>query len=106
MTEEIKSTPAPAPATPTAPTGQSPAPEGRPPFHKRRPEVRRKVCRLCTEKIAKLDYKNAQFVKSFTMDSGKILSRRITGACARHQRQITIAVKRNRNLAVLPYTTR
>lgn len=78
--------------------------EGRRRF--RRYEHRRKVCRLCVEKIDKVDYKNAQLLRSFTMDSGKILSRRITGTCAKHQRQITRAVKRCRNLAILPYTTR
>jgi small subunit ribosomal protein S18 len=55
------------------------------------------------EKFDSIDYKNIQLVKSFTMDSGKILSRRITGTCAKHQRQVTQAVKRDRNLAFLPY---
>ncbi len=64
---------------------------------------RRKVCRLCADHIAKVDYKQLQIVKTFTADSGKILSRRITGTCAKHQRQITRAVKINRNLAILPY---
>jgi small subunit ribosomal protein S18 len=72
----------------------------------RRYERRRKVCRLCENKIDKIDYKNIQMLRSFTMESGKILSRRITGTCAKHQRQITKAVKRNRNLAALPYTNR
>ena len=74
------------------------------PFGKKRFESRRKVCKLCAEKMDTIDYKNIQFVKSFTMDSGKILSRRITGTCAKHQRQITKAVKRDRNLAILPYS--
>jgi small subunit ribosomal protein S18 len=70
---------------------------------KTRFEARRKVCKFCAEKIDSIDYKNIQLVKSFTMDSGKILSRRITGTCAKHQRQVTQAVKRDRNLAFLPY---
>lgn len=70
---------------------------------KKRFEARRKVCKFCAEKIDNIDYKNIQLVKSFTMDSGKILSRRITGTCAKHQRQVTQAVKRDRNLAFLPY---
>jgi small subunit ribosomal protein S18 len=78
--------------------------EARPRFRKY--ERRRKACRLCVEKIDKVDYKNAQLLKTFTTDSGKILSRRITGTCAKHQRQITRAIKRCRNLAMLPYTTR
>jgi small subunit ribosomal protein S18 len=50
-----------------------------------------------------VDYKQAQIVRNFTTDTGKILSRRITGACAKHQRQITRAIKINRNLAIMPY---
>lgn len=65
---------------------------------------RRKVCRLCAEKIAHVDYKQVQIVKSFCTDTGKILSRRITGVCAKHQRQITRAIKINRNLSILPYS--
>lgn len=70
---------------------------------RKRFESRRKVCKFCAEKIDHIDYKNIQLVKSFTMDSGKILSRRITGTCAKHQRQVTQAVKRDRNLAFLAY---
>ena len=65
---------------------------------------RRKVCRLCAEKIHTVDYKQLQIVKSFCTDGGKILSRRITGACCKHQRQLAKAVKINRNLAILPYS--
>ena len=65
---------------------------------------RRKVCRLCAEKIATVDYKQLQIIKSFCADGGKILSRRITGACCKHQRQIAKAVKINRNLAIMPYS--
>ena len=100
MSEETKVTPAqPAPAA-------APVRAERParPFGKKRFESRRKVCKLCAEKIDHVDYKNIQFVKSFTMESGKILSRRITGTCAKHQRQITQAIKRERNLAILPYS--
>ena len=64
---------------------------------------RRKVCRLCAEHIDLVDYKQAQIIKSFCTDTGKMLSRRITGACARHQRQIMRAVKINRNLSLMPY---
>ncbi len=95
-----------APAATHTPGPSAPgfsAPDSRPPFHRRRPEARRKVCRLCADKVAKISYKNAQLLKTFMMDSGKILSRRITGTCARHQRQITTAIKRNRNIAALPY---
>ena len=101
MSEEIKT-------TETTAAAAAPAAAARPerparPFAKKRFESRRKVCKVC-EKIDNIDYKNFQFVKSFTMDSGKILSRRITGTCAKHQRQITKAIKRDRNLAILPYS--
>lgn len=72
----------------------------------KRYEYRRKVCRFCVDKIAVIDYKNTQILKNFTTDSGKILSRRITGTCAKHQRQITRAIKRCRNLSLLAYTNR
>ena len=67
-------------------------------------KVRKKVCPLCADKNLVLDYKNAEQLKKFTNDKGKILPRRATGACAKHQRDITIAVKRARHIAVLPYT--
>ena len=105
MSEEIKNTQAPAAAAPAAaaPASRSERP-ARPFMGKKRFESRRKVCKVCAEKIENVDYKNFQFVKSFTMESGKILSRRITGTCAKHQRQITKAIKRDRNLAILPYS--
>jgi small subunit ribosomal protein S18 len=105
MAEEINNTQAPAPvaetAAPAAARAERPA---RAFMGKKRFESRRKVCKLCAEKMDTIDYKNFQFVKSFTMESGKILSRRITGTCAKHQRQITKAIKRDRNLAILPYS--
>ena len=65
---------------------------------------RKKVCVLCSDKNFVLDYKNADQLKKFINDKGKILPRRATGACAKHQRDITLAVKRARQIAVLPYT--
>ncbi len=102
MSEENK-TPAANTAAPAAAASRPERP-ARPYMAKKRFESRRKVCKVCAEKIENVDYKNFQFVKSFTMESGKILSRRITGTCAKHQRQITKAVKRDRNLAILPYS--
>ncbi len=66
--------------------------------------MRKKVCPLCADKNLKLDYKNAEQMKKFTNDKGKILPRRATGACSIHQRDITLAVKRARQIAILPYT--
>ena len=65
--------------------------------------VRRKVCRFCAEKVRDVDYKQIQILRAFTADTGKILSARITGNCAGHQRQLTRCIKRARNLALLPY---
>ena len=67
-------------------------------------KMRKKVCPLCANKDMVLDYKNADQLKKFTNEKGKILPRRATGACAKHQRDITLAVKRARHIAVLPYT--
>ena len=67
-------------------------------------KVRKKVCVLCSDKNFELDYKNPEQLKKFINDKGKILPRRATGACAKHQREITLAVKRARHIAILPYT--
>ena len=65
---------------------------------------RKKVCPLCADKNLVLDYKNSEQLKKFVNDKGKILPRRATGAYAKHQRDITLAVKRARHIAILPYT--
>ena len=66
-------------------------------------KMRKKVCALCSDKDLVLDYKNPDQLKKFINEKGKILPRRATGACAKHQRDITIAVKRCRHIAMLPY---
>ena len=68
----------------------------------RRP--RRKVCSFCVDKVQEIDYKDAAKLRKFITDRGKILPRRISGTCAKHQRQLTIAIKRARNVALLPFT--
>jgi|tagenome__1003787_1003787.scaffolds.fasta_scaffold20984351_3 small subunit ribosomal protein S18 len=65
---------------------------------------RRKVCRYCADNNLKVDYKNAADLKYFVTERGKIVPRRISGNCARHQRQVATAIKRGRNVALLPYT--
>ena len=67
-------------------------------------KVRKKACPLCSDKNLVLDYKNPEQLKKFVNDKGKILPRRTTGACSKHQRDITKAVKRARHIAILPYT--
>ena len=64
---------------------------------------RRKSCQYCRDKIDHVDYKDVATLRKFISDRGKIRSRRITGACSRHQNQIATAVKRARELALLPY---
>ena len=73
-------------------------------YNPRFKKQRKKVCPLCSDKNFVLDYKNAEMMKKFINDKGKILPRRTTGACAKHQRDITLAIKRARAIAILPYT--
>ncbi|OIO61233.1 MAG: 30S ribosomal protein S18 [Alphaproteobacteria bacterium CG_4_10_14_0_2_um_filter_63_37] len=77
------------------------APKGGP---RRRPVFRRrKVCRFCVDKSIP-DYRDVEMVKSFITDRGKIVPSRITGTCQKHQRRLTIAIKRARILALIPFT--
>jgi small subunit ribosomal protein S18 len=64
---------------------------------------RRKVCGYCTDKIPSPDYKDVKRLQRYVSDRGKILPRRRTGMCAKHQRRLTVAVKRARHLALLPF---
>ena len=66
--------------------------------------IRKKVCPLCADKNFVLDYKNPEQLKKFINEKGKILPRRTTGACAKHQRDITTTVNRCRHIAMLPYS--
>ncbi|MFR9279909.1 30S ribosomal protein S18 [Levyella massiliensis] len=63
----------------------------------------KKVCVFCKDKERVLDYKDVDAVKEFISEAGKILPRRITGTCAKHQRDVTTAVKRARHIALIPY---
>ncbi|WP_283673921.1 30S ribosomal protein S18 [Butyricicoccus sp. Marseille-Q5471] len=65
---------------------------------------RRKVCTFCVDKVEHVDYKDLAKLRKFMSERGKILPRRMTGACACHQRQLTDAIKRARHIALLPYT--
>ena len=69
---------------------------------KRKP--RKKVCQFCQENATSIDYKDISKLKKYVTERGKILPRRITGACAKHQRMVTRAIKRARSIALLPYT--
>jgi len=72
---------------------------------RRRVMMRRKVCRFCADKEIKIDYKDTRVLSQFITERGKITPSRITGTCARHQRVLTVAIKRARNIALLPFTT-
>lgn len=65
---------------------------------------RKKVCRFCADKINLVDYKDQNTLKYFVTERGKIIPRRISGNCAKHQRQVALAIKRARNVALVPYT--
>ena len=71
-------------------------------FKKKRPS-RRKVCAFCVEKSTGIDYKDVAKLRKYVTEKGKIVSRRQTGTCAKHQRELTTAVKRARTMAYLPY---
>ena len=70
-----------------------------------RPRKRKKVCAFCVDKVTSIDYKDAAKLRRFVSERSKILPRRTTGTCAMHQRQLTEAIKRARQIALLPYVT-
>ena len=85
----------------TTPTSAPRGPKGPRPqkkfFH------RRKLCHFCTDSALKIEYKDSQTLRDFTTERGKIMPRRITGNCAKHQRDLTVAIKRARTIALLPF---
>ena len=74
------------------------------PMKRRGGRRRKKVCVFCGEKNGEIDYKDTNKLKRYVSERGKILPRRITGNCAKHQRALTVAVKRARHIALMPYT--
>ena len=64
---------------------------------------RRKVCKFCADKIDYVDYKDVKLLSAFVPERGKVLPRRMFGTCAEHQRKLTLAIKRARNIALLPF---
>lgn len=94
--QEQSETAAEAKAPEAAAQGQRPAQR---PFNRRR----KKVCLFCADKIDYIDYKDTVRLKKFVTERAKILPRRISGACAKHQRQLTVAIKRARHVALMPY---
>lgn len=92
---------------------ESPRPQSGPPQRgsgpprrgKRQYFRKKKVCRFCTEKVDYIDYKKADVLQGFVQERGKILPRRMTGTCSRHQRWLMVAIKRARNIAMLPFAS-
>jgi small subunit ribosomal protein S18 len=120
MADENAPQPQAPPSTPSGPSGPSagpgrfgpggPRPQGgRPggpggPKRGKRSFVRKKkVCRFCVDRSDYIDYKKAEILAPFLQERGKILPRRMTGTCARHQRWLTVAIKRAQNIALLPF---
>lgn len=68
-------------------------------------KARRKVCGFCVDKVENIDYKDIARLRRYMSERAKILPRRVTGTCAAHQRELTVAIKRARHLALLPYTS-
>ena len=67
-------------------------------------KAKKKVCQFCVDKVADIDYKDVAKLRRYVSERAKILPRRITGTCAKHQRQLTIAIKRARHIAILPFS--
>ena len=72
------------------------------PFRARK--AKKKVCQFCVDKVSDIDYKDVAKLRRYVSERAKILPRRITGTCAKHQRQLTIAIKRARHIALLPFS--
>ena len=72
------------------------------PFRARK--AKKKVCQFCVDKVTDIDYKDVAKLRRYVSERAKILPRRITGTCAKHQRQLTIAIKRARQIALLPFS--
>lgn len=70
---------------------------------KRRAYRRQKVCKFCLDKVLQVDFKDVKRLRNFVSDRGKIIPRRISGNCARHQRQLTVAIKRARSIALVSF---
>ena len=101
-----QSAPSPRPAGPGGPRAPRPAggpgggPGGRKFFR------RKKVCKFCTEKIEAISYRDVRLLQGFVAERGKIVPRRLTGVCTRHQRRLSVAIKQSRNIALLAFATR
>lgn len=87
-------------ARPPRPAGPGGGPGGRKFFR------RKKVCKFCTEKIDAISYRDVRLLQGFVAERGKIVPRRLTGVCTRHQRRLSLAIKQSRNIALLAFAAR
>jgi len=71
----------------------------------KRPYMKKKVCRFCKDPEMTIDYKDAKAIRPYLTERGRIVPRRISGTCAKHQRVVATAIKRARNIAIIPFTT-
>ncbi|MDE1178485.1 MAG: 30S ribosomal protein S18 [Edaphobacter sp.] len=94
----------PRPAGPGGPRGPRPGGPGGP--GGRKFFRRKKVCKFCTEKIDAISYRDVRLLQGFVAERGKIVPRRLTGVCTRHQRRLSLAIKQSRNIALLAFATR
>jgi len=102
-----QSAPAPRPAGPGGPRAPRTGGPGGPGGAGGRKFFRRKkVCKFCTEKIDAISYRDVRLLQQFVAERGKIVPRRLTGVCTRHQRRLSLAIKQSRNIALLAFATR
>lgn len=97
--------PAPRPSS-AGPGGPRPSRPGGGPGGGRKFFRRKKVCKFCTEKIDAISYRDVRLLQQFVAERGKIVPRRLTGVCTRHQRRLSQAIKQSRNIALLAFATR
>jgi len=87
----------------SSPSASGPNPRGGAPSE-RKFFGRRKACRFCTDKVVGISYKDVSLLRNYLTERGKIMPRRLSGTCARHQRELTLAIKRARNIALVAFT--
>ncbi len=102
--KEIQGAPE-AAAEESAAPATAPAAPAKAPYRQNMNHKRKKVCQFCVDSVAEIDYKETAKLRKFISERAKILPRRVTGTCAKHQRQLAIAIKRARVVALLPYVS-
>lgn len=104
LTQTAPEETAPAAAPEAAPAAPA-APAAKAPFRQNNNHKRKKVCQFCVDKVTEIDYKETAKLRKYISERAKIVPRRVTGTCAKHQRQLAVAIKRARVVALLPYVS-